>query len=300
VRAALAGIVLAAASAVRAEPAPATELAALAPAPDVRKVIALGPHGELYEPDGKGAWLRHHTSTLAGYVIAATRGASAIAATRDGVAFRLANDTWTVVGLGANGPVIVGAGPRPLAASGRTMYALDRTPPVKLGDAPAPVVALAASATGIVIETDAGLSRLAGSAWKPITGAPLHVAALLSDRFALVDGGLLELATGKTIAWPSGLHVELAIASGDGVVAAAMRGTALELVTLHAGKLTSEPVPLDPPAPIVALAADRDGGVVLATRDGRLVVRDRGAWSATVVRDELPPSRPGPPPALSK
>ena len=281
------------------EPPPAHELAALVPASDARQAIAIGPHGELYEPDGKGAWVRRQPTTIAGEVIAATRGASAIAVTKDGVPFRLARDGWTDIVLGQHPAAIVGAGPRPVAAQGRTLFALDRMPATKLGDAPEPVLALAASATAIVIETDHGLLRLERGAWKPIKGAPPHVEALLSERFARVDHGVLELATGKTWAWPTGAHIEIAIAEGDTVIGVARAGT-IELITLRAGKATSEAVPLDPPAPIVGLVADRAGRIVVATRDGRLALRDHGVWATATLADELPPPHPGSPPARSK
>ena len=40
-----------------AGPEPAPRLAAIAPADDVRKAIVIGAGGEVYEPDGKGAWI---------------------------------------------------------------------------------------------------------------------------------------------------------------------------------------------------------------------------------------------------
>ena len=33
-------------------------LVAIAPARDARQAIAIGPAGQIYEPDGKGAWIR--------------------------------------------------------------------------------------------------------------------------------------------------------------------------------------------------------------------------------------------------
>jgi hypothetical protein len=295
VRGAAVALVASLAAVAHAQP-----LAALVPATDARACLALGPHGELYQPDGKGAWIRRHPVAIAADVDGATRGASAIAIAHDGTAFRLANDTWTVLALPTKGKVVVGAGARPVAAVGRALFALDRAQPMKLADAPAPPLALAAGPGGVVIATDAALLRLDGSAWKPIKGAPPRVVAFLSERYALVENGVVELSTGKTWPWPTGLRVDAAIAAGDRVLAAGSHGSALELVTLRAGKLAAEPVPLDPPAPIAALTADRDDRVVLATRDGRLVVRERGTWSTVVVRDEIPPPRPGSPPARSK
>jgi hypothetical protein len=296
VRLALAGLL--ASAVAHAQPVP-HELAALAPAPDARQALPIGPHGELYQPDGKGSWVRRQAATIAGDVAFATRGASAIAVTKDGVPFRDARDLWTGIVLGQHPAAIVGAGSRPIAAQGRALFALDRMPAVKLGDAPEPVIALAASATTVVIETEHGLFRLERGAWKPVKGAPPRVDALLSERFARVGNAVLDLTTNKTWPWPTGAHIDFAIADGDTVLAAA-GGATISLVTLHAGKLASEAVPLDPPAPVIGLATDHAGRVVVAARDGRLAVRDHGVWTTTTLTDELPSPHPGSPPARSR
>jgi hypothetical protein len=289
---------LAAAGTARADTAPV--LVGLVPEPDARDSLAIGMHGEVYEPDRKGAWVCRHAVAIAANVTAATRGATALALTEDGALFRLADHVWTAVELAPHAKAIVGAGTRPIAAVGRTLFALDHATPARLPDAAVPVAALAASSSGAVIETDRGLMHLEAGAWRPIRGAPLHVLALVSDRFALVDRGVLDLTTGNTIPWPAGASVVHAIANGDGLLAVASRDSALELVTLRAGKLVSDPIVVAPIGEVVALAADRAGRVVLALRDGRLAIRDRGTWSTVQVRDEIPPPRPGPPPARSK
>jgi len=269
--------------------------------------VALGPHGEVYASDAKtGAWPRRGATTIAGDVIGAARG---LAVTGDGAVFRLVRDEWTVVYLGPHAKAIFGAGPRPVAAVGRAVYALDSAAPHKLADAPDPVIALAASPTGVVIETEHALLRLAGSTWKPIKGAPPHVAALLSDRFALADhgAGVVELATGKVVAWPGPGAIAAAIAVDDTVFAASVsHGTdarGYELFTVRAGHVAREPLATGPTSAVVAIAADRGGDaarVVVATREGNLFVRSRGTWSSSAIRDETPPPHPGPPPARSR
>jgi len=255
---------------------------------------ALGRHGEVYALDAKtGVWARRGATTIAGDVIGAARG---LAATRDGDVFRLARDQWTVVYFGQHAKAILGAGPRAVAAVGRTVYALDSAAPQKLADAPDPVIALAASPGGVVIETEHDVLRLAGTAWTPLKRGPHHVAALLSDRFALADGGagVVELATGKVVAWPS--PIAAAVAVGDRVYAA----SGAELFTLHAGRVAREPVTAAAAGDAaVAIAADATR-VVIATRDGHLLVRAHGAWIAADARDETPLARPGSPPARSR
>lgn len=292
--------------------------------------MAIGPAGEVYEPDGHGAWIRKRATEIAlpgasdsgatastpspagsgaqrgsGPVVGAARaGARVLALTHDGPPFRLARDGWTVVHLGAHARPLTVASRRPLAAIGRTVFALDDgREPEKLPDAPAPILAAAASASGVVIETDAGLARLEGKRWKPIAGAPHHVAALLSDRFAVGDRGLVDLRSQKSLDWPAGAKIVAITASDEAVVAVAQRGASLELVTVRAAKVAAEPIPIDAPAAVVGVAADRAGRAVVALRDGRLAVRDKGphgAWSTVHVEAALPPARPGSPPATQK
>jgi hypothetical protein len=192
---------------------------------------------------------------------------------------------------------------------------LDTGKPVKLAEAPGPVSGLAASDKAVVIETDKGLARLelkgATAKWKPIANAPAHVLALLDDRWALVDRGLLDLRTQKVTVWPAGFAVASAIAvTNDLVVAAGLRGAAAELVTLKGATFAREPIaPAGSAstrfgagaAAIVSVVADKSGRVVVAARDGQLAVRDKaGAWTFGAVTTELPADRPGSPPAESQ
>jgi hypothetical protein len=173
---------------------------------------------------------------------------------------------------------------------------------VRLGDAPRPVAMLGASAKGVVIATDAGLAKLDGKRWRPIANAPAHVLALLDDRWALVDHGLVDLRTQNTTAWPAGFQVASAFAvDNDLVIAVGTHGTTPELVTLEAGKLDRAAITITGSrGPAIAVVGDRAGRVVVATHDA-LWIRDKaGAWTAGELRDELPADRPGSPPAESK
>ena len=91
----------------------------------------------------------------------------------------------------------------------------------------------------------------------------------------------------------------IAAGPSHGAASAAGGTKGIELVTLRAGKVTREPIELDHVAPIVAVATDKAGRIVIATRDGQLALRERGTWTHTQVRDELAPDRPGSPPAVS-
>ncbi len=275
-------------SSAAADPA---KLVALTAAPDLRHAIAVGPGGQTYEPDGHGGWARTHEGGIADDVTAATHaGATAFAGVAGGPPFRWANGTWTAVPLALHAKAILGVGPRAVAAVGRTVFALDHSQ--KLAESPSPVLAVGASAVGLVVATDQGLMRLEHGAWKAIATQGV----LLSDRWALADRGAIDLATGRTIAWPDNQHVAVATAVADDTVVG-VAGS--DLLTLRAGKITREAMPLDPGAVVVAVIADHEGRAIAATRDGKLIVRDHGAWTTTTVRDELPAPRPGAPPATS-
>jgi hypothetical protein len=310
---ALSTIVGAGATSTRLLAAPAT-LAAIAPnTSDARKAVPIGPQGQVYEPDGKGAWVRKKAGGTTVELTAATAiGTTVIAAGKNAPPFKLTKaGTWSSVFLIPKAKAVVGVGSRVLAAAGKQVFALDTSSAqaVKLGDAPARVSALAASKTRAVAVTDKGLVELPAkaAAWKPIKKAPKTVRALVSERWALVDKGVLDLKTLKTIAWPTGLRVDDATAVGETLYAVAAHGKQRELLVLtpaaaaaKVAKFDREPIPLDGGGNIVGIAADDDKRVVVATRDGKLAVRDKGAWTTAEVRDELPaPKAPGPAPALS-
>jgi hypothetical protein len=294
-------------------------IAALAPSDrDARTAVVIGPNGQAYEPDGKGAWTRHHASALADDVARATRAGSVVIVGTAGPPYAFRAGVWDLVVLGLHAKAVLGRGPRATAAFGRQVFGLETGKPVRLADAPGPVAMLGAGIKAIVVQTDQGLAKNEGKGWKPIANAPKQVLALLDDRWALVDHGLLDLRSQKLTAWPAGFHVASAIAIDDFVVAVGLQGAAAELVTLKAGKLDHEAIVLTAvvtpdavvtssaklgtgAAAIVAVAADRTGRVVVAARDGQLAIRDKaGAWTQGALFDPPTVAHPGSPPAESK
>jgi hypothetical protein len=279
-------------------------LAALAPATDARRAIAIGPAGQLYEPDGKGDWVRTKAGGVAEEVTGATAaGNTVFAAAKGAPPFKLKAGAWTAVNLGLKPKAILGAGSRVLAAVGKSVFALDKPQPLKLADAPTPVTALAASPTAVVIQTDKGLMKLEGIVFKPIKKAPKTVRALISDRWALVDRGAFDLKAMKPFPWPAGVQIVEATTLGNDLIGVSMHGKTVELVTLKPGKtpkLVREAVPIDNPKPIVGLVIDKEARVTIAMRDGRIAWRDKGTWTVSEVREELAAPKPGPAPAESQ
>jgi hypothetical protein len=299
----LLALLLAASVSSLAAGAPATPLVALAAGDDARKAVVIGAQGEVYEPDGKGAWIHRLPSTTAGALTAAGRAGGAIIASGDGVVYRLAANGWSAIRLVQHGKAIVGTGTRTLAAVGRQLFALDsltQGEPTKLAVAPANVLALAAGAKAIVVATDTGVFRIDGPKPVAIPAAPRRL-RLISERWAIVDRGALELTTGTLVAWPSGLTIGPAATTPDGalvVIATARAG--LELVTLRPpGKAALVRDPLALSGTAVAVTVDRAGRAVVVLSDGRIAVRAQAGWTTTQVTDEPPAARPGAPPATS-
>jgi hypothetical protein len=297
---ALLGIALIGALAGRAAADP-TPLAALAPPPgdDVRRAVAIGPGGEVYEPDGAGAWTRTKRVGTADTIERVGRAGGDVVAWGDGVVYKLAPNGWSAVRLHQKDKAVMASGPRAVAAVKRQLYSLEKVKagePEKIAVAPNTVTAIGAGKS-IVIATERGLARVEGTKVNPIAGAPKQVVRLVDDRWAITATGAFDLRAGKATPWP-GSRPTATAAIDDNLVAVATVGGKLELWTVRA-KLDREAIPLTP-GTAVGVAVDRTGRVVIALADGRLLLRQRGSWSETAVKVSLPSTRPGSPPATVK
>lgn len=298
-----AGLTLGVVLATTAVTALAEPLALLAPPPgnDARKAIALGPAGEVYAPDGTGAWVRTQPFTTADALKIAGRAGSDVVAAGDGVVYKLAPNGWSAIRLHQKDKATMAGGRRAVAAVKRQLYALDRMragEPEKLAVAPGTVRALGAGKT-IVIVTDRGLARVEGKKVTPIPRAPRRVLRLVDDRWAILSNGAHDLRANKTIAWPSGASLQTA-ATGpdDSLVAVVEVNRKLELVTIAKTKLDRDVID-DVKAVAVGVAVDRAGRAVVALADGRIAVRNAGIWAVTAVKTVVPAPRPGPAAARS-
>jgi len=299
-----AGVAVGAPAAADRAPAALKKIAALAPADDARRAVVIGVGGEVYEPDGKGAWVHRLQSSTADPLVAAGRAGRAVIALGGGVVYRLSGNGWSAIRLVQHGKAILGTGVRSLAAVGRQLFALDQLTkgePTRLAVAPGNIVAIGAGARAIVVATEAGLFRLeaAGAARPVAVRTPAQHLRIVSDHWAVSEHGAVDLTTAKLTGWPSGLAIGVAAtAPDDALVAIGASRTGLELVTLRGGKLAREPVGVAGTA--VGVVVDRASRAVIALDDGRIALRDKGGWTMTAVTDEAPAEHPGAPPATSE
>jgi hypothetical protein len=292
------------------------KLAAIVAADDARKAVVIGTSGEVYEPDGNGAWIHKLRSTTANPVSAVARtggraNRGTIFAFGDGVIYQLASNGWSAIRLAQHGKAILGVGTRPLAAVGRQLLALDqliRGEPAKLALAPAKIVAIGAGARTIVLVTEAGTWRLGQrgalvALATTIPGAsPATPMRLVSDRWAIVEHGVLDLTTRRLTTLPGELAIEIAaVAPDDGLAAIGSSPGGLELLVLRRGTLSRDPLGILASAGTtpVGVVVDRAGRALVALSDGRIVLRQPSGWSTIEVTDEVPAEHPGAPPATS-
>lgn len=282
-----------------------TKLAAVAPPDgnDARRAVLVGARGEVYEPDGKGAWIRKHRFTTADAIASAGRAGGAVVAFGEGVIYKLAANGWSALRLAQKGKAIMATGPRAVGAVGKQLYALDRSAggePAKLATAATEVTALGAGKT-IVVQTARGLFRLANNKLAPIRNPPRDLLRLVGDRWALGPRGVTELDTNKLTPWPAGFTILAAALGPDerSFVGVGQTQRGLELVTIAAGKLTRSPLDNIPTGKPIGIAVDRSERAVVAFADGRVAIRERGAWTLASVAEALPGPKPGAAPATS-
>lgn len=241
--------ILVAPSITNAQPNDAPTLTDLAmPAgDDAREAIAIGPNGEAYEPDGKGAWVRTRAVTLAGAVDVVGR-ANGVVVLANGAVFRLAPNGWSALRLVQKGKAVMSGGARSVAAVGRQLFALDRVvggEVAKLVTAPAPVQMLGTGTRALTIQTERGLFRSEGpgSGWKQVARAPRSVSRLIDDRWALVERGAVDLKTGTVTTWPAGFVAGAATPGPkSSLVVVGALGGAIEVATITGGNVTRETI----------------------------------------------------------
>gem|GEM_PF-1734313 len=255
-RVAIAMVAITIATTAHAQPRPAAPVLTDLLVPvgdDARKAIAIGPSGQVYEPDGKGAWVRDRAVTMTDTVAVVGR-ANGVVALAGGAVYRLADNGWSALRLVQKGKAVMSGGARSVAAVGRQLFALDKLAGgevAKLALAPSAVLQIGAGTKALTIVTDRGLLRAesAGAPWKPVARAPRRVERLIDDRWALTDRGPIDLKTGTVTPWPAGFRLGAVTPGPKGtlVLVGSQRG-AIEVVVIDGVKVNRETieVPADP------------------------------------------------------
>jgi hypothetical protein len=278
---------------------------------DVKKSILVGPSGQVWEPDGAGTWTRKSEGGVAADVHGATvAGAALVVAGKSTPLYRRDPIGWIAMRLGERGRTIVGTGPRPSIAIGKTVFVWAGTSWKRVGRTAGNVIALwAASETKVVAATDTGLGKLAGAgAFAPVPAAPA-LATLGTGGPATwgvtADGAAYEVATRRIHRPTVGgapLTVAFVAVGGDTTWALGSTPAGPALARFHKGAWTAAvapPVAADDA--VLAVVADTSGALLVVTRMGavHLAAAD-GSWSAGTRTEVLPPATPGPGPARGR
>ncbi len=304
----LAGVVALAAGVASAR---ADVLAAIVPSgDDVRRSIAVGPSGQVWEPDGTGTWTRRAEGGVAADVRGAALAGNALVVGGKSVPlYRKESAGWIAMRLGERGRTTVGTGPRASIAIGKTIFVWNGATWKRVGRTLGNVGALwAASETKVVVATDTGVARYAAGGFTVVTGAP-EVAAFGTGGPApwatTTDGAAYEVTTRRvhrpTVAGEP-MMVELVAVSAGTTWALGRTTTGIGLGRFHKGAWTEAiPPPIADDDAALAMAADASGALLVATRGGALhVLPDGGSWTAGTRAEALPAATPGPGPARGR
>jgi hypothetical protein len=301
IRAAAIALALALASLASAAADP---LAAAATSPDdVRRTILVGPSGQVWEPDGLGGWTR----TAGGGVAADVRGAivvdDLIVAGAATPLYRRRDDGWYGLRLGERGRTVLGTGPRAAVAIGRQIFVHDRGAWTRVATADRNVVALwATSERKLYVATDRAIFRLAGK--KLVSHLPIAATAFAgATPLALTADGAVHDVTTRAALAPTAdgqpVIVEAAATAADGTPWLVGR-IATERVLVRRTRAGWERRPAPPlgDEPVVELAIDRAGRVIIVTAAGAVhLAGEDGTWTRGTLTTRLPSPKPGPGPA---
>ncbi len=276
-----------------------------------------GPSGQVYEPDGHGAWARHHAGGVGDdVVVAVSVGDAVIAGAGDAASahappFRYAAGVWQIVPVSLRAHAVVGRGTRAVAAVGRAVFTLDGGSRALPGGARRRWSASARLRGGVAIQTEP--RRV------PPRRQPLDVRSRAPEAGDAPARRPVRSQRGHGCGRPARGRRRSRGRPGSTrprrrrsmprvrSIAAATNGAVIELEIVRDGRAEHDRMPggvvTEPLAPVAGVVLDRSGRIVVALRDGRVAVRDNGRddkWSATAVRDDLPAPRPGAPPATSR
>ncbi|HTJ46938.1 MAG TPA: hypothetical protein VL463_32765, partial [Kofleriaceae bacterium] len=188
--------ILAIASGVARADAPVVTAVAADPS-DVSAAILVGPGGQVYAPDGHGAWARTSAGGIAsGATSAARAGGDVLAA---GNALYLWKDgAWSVTPLPQKGAPIIGVGPAAAAAIGAAIVVRGAKGWTRVPDlSPAPTSVWAASETQVVAISGGVVWRLRGKAF--VRGGPATALAPGPRALAIAGAQVIDVSANRAI-----------------------------------------------------------------------------------------------------
>ncbi len=338
------GLVVAVGPSARAEAAPV--VAVVLDPKDVRQSVLLGSSGQLYEPaanapakaasapttpaapaapadpSGPPRWVRRAAGGVSSSVASAARLDDEIyAAGTQTPLFRRALSSsrpspgaadeqarqWKVTRLGQRGRVVLGTGPFFSLSIGRQIFIRVRGRFVRIGTAPAAVVALwASSETAVAFATEQGVFRRRGAAFILTTKVPGVLGFSGAAPHALTVDTAINLRTGARVRLPGQM---LRAVRSESAPAAIVRPPAGPLVlardlTAPGSHISLPPVASAPGAvpsdELPAFAAVDAAGRALISASDSVLVYDGTTWQPAALADELPSARPGPSAARSR
>ncbi len=277
---------------------------ATSPPDDVRRTILIGPSGQVWEPDGQGAWLR----TAAGGVAADVQGAlvvdTLVIAGKATPLYHLDAGGWYGLRLGERGKTVVGTGPAPAVAIGKQLFVWTHGAWKRVATADRPVVALwAASERKLFVATDRAVLRLAGS--KLVSHDPVPVATFAGPTaLGLTADGVVRDVAARAALAPrvdgQPVLAERATAAADGTpwILGRLGSDRVLVRRTRAGWERRPDPPLATDDVVVHLAVDAGGRAILVTAAGDVQLADAdGTWTRGTLTTRIPAGKPGPGPA---
>jgi hypothetical protein len=280
---------------------------------DVAKTLLVGPSGQLYEPDGKGAWARHAEGGVAADVTGAARiDGDVVVAGRAAPLYRAHRGTWSTLRIGADGTTVMSTGPAAAVAVKKAVFVATtvkgKTGWTRVGSLSGKKVTglWASGPKSVWASTDSGVYQLRGGRFAKVNGAGAPGGISGGTPWAVTDKGLVDL-DGKTTcpAELDGAAVTIAGAGGapgaDELTVVVDTGTGLVLARTAKNGKSLERIDAVPGTGAVAgVAVDGDGDVLVAFQDGSFAMRQGGTWTQGQVADDLPKPRAGSAPARTR
>jgi hypothetical protein len=273
---------------------------------DVEHSTMVGPSGQEYEPDGKGAWARHAEGGCAADVTGAARvGGELVVAGRSAPLYRKKKGLWFAIELGDEGRTVFSHGPSAGVAVDKAVFVPDKKGWKRVGNVPGKVAQLWVDGTDVWASTDSTLYHLRGGSFGKVKGKAA-TALVGGTPWAVTAAGLVDLDGKRTVAATlDGAAVTVVGAGGapgdDQLTVVVETGAGLTLArTAKAAKALEKVDALPSTGTVAGVAVDSGGDVLVAFADGSFALRRAGTWTTGQVTDDLPAVHQGSAPARTR